>query len=93
MRSPETVRAAGYLVHKDGRAALRWPEDFKLKPHPAKDASAELTRDLPTYKDEMIAKVSARKGVETLIEDLLPTSLAAKIATEKDLELDGWITT
>lgn len=89
-RNPVTVRACGVIEHKDGRAALRWPEGFRLRPHPSKDASAEISRDLSKYSVDLIAKVEARKGSEHPFEDFIPDSIKSRIATEKDLVADGW---
>lgn len=89
-RNPVTVLACGVVEHKDGRAALRWPDGFRLRPHPLKDASAEITRDLSKYSVDLIAKVEARKGSEHPFEDFIPDAIRSKIAAQKDMASDGW---
>lgn len=89
-RDSSTIRACGVIQHKDGRAALRWPDSFKLRPHPLKDASAAISRDLAAYKDDLIAKVEARKGEAHPFEDFIPDVIKSRMATEKEMRDDGW---
>ena len=95
-RSQDDVTSlyCSWLVHSDGRVALKLPNTDSVPIHPGCDATALVdtirAAILPAEADALESTINTNKGSRVNPVDLLPASLASQERTHDQMKEDGW---
>ena len=86
-----TKMAAKVIEHPtDGLAAMRWKDSFKVRPHPSKDVTSEITSKIPAHAASLSARINQRKGAPHPLGDFIPSAMSGKFKNEKQMIREGW---